>query len=674
VDKFIQLGEEEGMRATTDWITGRMMIPDLLRAAPQVRPVLDRYGLRGCGGPEGPAESLEFFARAHEVPLPALLEELRAAGAAPAPARALPLVPEEKPAPADAIYRPFFKAGILVTLTAGAAWGAYLLWRIAARGSFTAAGLHEVNAHGHAQIFGWVGLFVMGFAYQAFPRFKHTTLSHPRLAFLSLGLMLAGIAGRSVLEPLAGPGSWEAAGAVAASVVEVVAVGLFAGIIAATWRRAGKPLAFYDGYIVSALAWFVVQAVAESCYLAATLAAAERQQLLDLIVTWQGALRDVQIHGFALMMILGVSQRLLHHMYGFPAPSRRLSLAALAGLNLAVVGEALGLVRMHAAGRAWAALWYASALLLTACVVALLLNWRIFRRVEGADRSLKFLRAAYVWLLLALALTLLMPVYSQVLLPRLAPDSEAARIHFSHAWSGAARHAITVGFVSLMIVGVASRVVPTLNGVDARRLSALWLPFVLLGAGCALRVTAQVLTDFTARAFPFAGASGVLEVTGLALWGGHLWLVMAGRPRFRRPGPPPRPHLADGAPIEEGHRRGGAPRRRGARPVPGPGERLRGVRLPPPGQPLPAPHPGGPRQHRRGLPVPRRGPRGPARRPERGAARSPSRPALSPPAGRPLLPVVCGGPPPRQPHLSPLCERSPPCLPPRSSSPPPTAT
>ena len=38
------------------------MIPDLLKAAPQVRPVLDRYGLRGCGGPLGPMESLAFFA------------------------------------------------------------------------------------------------------------------------------------------------------------------------------------------------------------------------------------------------------------------------------------------------------------------------------------------------------------------------------------------------------------------------------------------------------------------------------------------------------------------------------------------------------------------------------------------------------------------------------------
>ncbi len=58
----------------------------------------------------------------------------------------LPLA--DTPPRADTIYRPFFKAGIAVTLSLGAVWGAYLLVRIALNGSFTAAGLHEVNAHG----------------------------------------------------------------------------------------------------------------------------------------------------------------------------------------------------------------------------------------------------------------------------------------------------------------------------------------------------------------------------------------------------------------------------------------------------------------------------------------------------------------------------------------------
>jgi hypothetical protein len=61
------------------------LIPDLLAAAPQARAVLDRYGRRGCGGPLGPHESIQFFARSHDVPVERLPGELRGALATPAP-------------------------------------------------------------------------------------------------------------------------------------------------------------------------------------------------------------------------------------------------------------------------------------------------------------------------------------------------------------------------------------------------------------------------------------------------------------------------------------------------------------------------------------------------------------------------------------------------------------
>jgi hypothetical protein len=142
------------MSVSAEWVNESVQIPDLLHVEPGVRPVLDRYGLRGCGGEWGPAESLGFFARAHDVPIERLLREIRERLAG----RPDPSTEEdnrgESTQLADAIYRPFFKAGIAVVLTLGAVWGAYLLLRIALTGRFSAAGLHEVNAHGHAQIFG----------------------------------------------------------------------------------------------------------------------------------------------------------------------------------------------------------------------------------------------------------------------------------------------------------------------------------------------------------------------------------------------------------------------------------------------------------------------------------------------------------------------------------------
>jgi hypothetical protein len=83
----------------------------------------------------------------------------------------------------------------------------------------------------------------------------------------------------------------------------------------------------------------------------------------------------------------------------------------------------------------------------------------------------------------------------------------------------------------------------------------LWVPFVLINAGCLLRVTAQTLTDFTPAAFPVAGVSGLLEVAGLAVWGTHLWRIMAGR-AVTRPGAGGYTPVAEGAPLVAANRVG----------------------------------------------------------------------------------------------------------------------
>ena len=152
----------------------------------------------------------------------------------------------------------------------------------------------------------------------------------------------------------------------------------------------------------------------------------------------------------------------------------------------------VGLVAMRTISHYWALLWYASALLMTGSVTRLVLSWRLFSRPLESDRSLKFLRAAYLWLFVSLTMLVLLPAYQYGLLPWLAPETAAAQIGFSHAYYGAIRHAITVGFVSLMIVGMAAKVVPTLGGIDVHALRSLWLPFVLVNLGCALRVTTQL--------------------------------------------------------------------------------------------------------------------------------------------------------------------------------------
>lgn len=511
-------------------IHAEMMIPDLLTRYPQVRPVLDKYGLRGCGGPLGPAETIGYFARAHGVERETLLSELHANVSAPAP-RLNAEVSDPRDQLADTLYRRFFKGGIVVVLTAGAVWGAWLLLRIGMVGNFTAASIHEVNAHGHAQIFGWVGLFVMGFAYHAFPRMKHTSLWRPELANLTFYLMVAAIFTRAIGEPLFHVPALRAA-ALIASGVEVLAIGLFVTIILNTLRRSGKPFEAPDLYILASLFFFLLQAVYEAGLLYATTQASSRAELLGIIATWQAPLRDLQIHGFAMLMILGVGLRKFPALFGFHQPRGRTARLALVLLIAAIAGEVFAFLMMRGTGvKAWAGLWYLSVIVLAATSMALTLRWGLLARPAARDRSTKFIRAATFWLHTSMVMLVATPVYMYVFLPNsplLSPSGRAAiDMHFSHAYYGAVRHAITVGFISLTILGMAGKVVPTLKGLDVSRLSGLWLPFVLVNIGCAMRVVFQVITDLSAVAYPVAGVSGLLEVTGIAVWGAHLWRIMS---------------------------------------------------------------------------------------------------------------------------------------------------
>ena len=64
--------------------------------------------------------------------------------------------------------------------------------------------------------------------------------------------------------------------------------------------------------------------------------------------------------------------------------------------------------------------------------------------------------------------------------------------------------------------------------MDIRHLRSLWIPFFLVNTGCFMRVSFQIATDFADWAYPVAGVSGLLEVTGIGIWGVHLWRIMAG--------------------------------------------------------------------------------------------------------------------------------------------------
>ncbi len=487
-------------------------VAEVVRICPSARKIFDRHGLHGCGGEHGPAESLEFFARVHEADLEVLLKDLNAEMTN---ASQQPYVYRETLA--DYIYRRFFKAGIAIVLSLGGMWGVISLLRISVgKELLQPALMPAIHAHAHAMIFGWVGLFVMGFAYQSFPRFKNTTLWRAELANFTLYLMLGGILLRATADMLQ-HGPWALSLGGISVTAEVTAIVSFITIILKTSRQSIAPHNPYETFIIAALAWFLIQAIFDGFFFFAEATAANLQQTVFRTALLDAPLRDIQLFGFAVLITAGVSQRFVPVVYGLGKPRHDRQKLIFWLMNGSLLLDVASYVALFITGNAaWGIALEISYVLMALWAVLLVIQLRIFTPTTQPDRSWKFIRAAYAWLLVAM-----------LMLPFLMPYGIWTGEGFPHAFWGAHLHAFAVGFISMMIIGVSSRVVPILAGIDSKQLPALWGPFVLLNVGCAGRVLLQILTDWRpGMAYSLIGVTGVLELAALAWWGIGLWHVM----------------------------------------------------------------------------------------------------------------------------------------------------
>jgi len=174
-------------------VTPDMLLPDMVAKFPVTRQVLDKNGLKGCGGPTGPCEPVAWFARLHNVPLQQLLDELNEA--ARQSLQGGETTVRFEPTLADTIYQPYFTAAAFLAVVFGALWGAVSLAVMGITGGMQFAVPYGwLLAHGQTMLGGFVVLMAMGFSFQAFPRFKHSELQLPHLALAALPLLLLGIA------------------------------------------------------------------------------------------------------------------------------------------------------------------------------------------------------------------------------------------------------------------------------------------------------------------------------------------------------------------------------------------------------------------------------------------------------------------------------------------------
>ena len=495
-----------------DGIHLQACVRDILREYPSTLPVFDRHGLMGCGGALGPAEPLGWFAHVHHVDPQALLAELREA-AASGSAAALPS-PSAVDQAQENLYRRFLKAALLFTFTGGTALGAWALITMAIRGQLGGLGRGIIQVHGHYQLFGWVGLFVVGVAYHILPRLTGVALPSYRAASASFVLLVAGTILRTA--QAMDPSLSRSVLLVGGALMELAGCGIFFWCVTKILGAQAGKLQPYQGYLTLGTAWLGISALLNLTHAWFLVSRREFEVPPYLNIPYL----SVFLVGFVTFWILGVSLRTLPVFMGLKAhPTVAAWLPAPLTLSLALLTVGEGLL-LSGAGTPARILFGLGGLGLAAGLA--LYTWSLGilgggGEVEpGASRSYeKFLRLGYAWLLISGAM---LAIFSVLAL---------AGRNMDHALVGAYRHALTVGFITTIMVGMALRIVPVFRGVPLYSPRLLEVTFWLLAVGNLIRVLFQSLSAFYG---PFwlkvAGSSGVLELTGLLLFGINLWKTL----------------------------------------------------------------------------------------------------------------------------------------------------
>lgn len=361
-----------------------------------------------------------------------------------------------------------------------------------------------MQAHGHAQIFGWVATFILGIGFYSIPKLRgagNIELSKP---WAALALWSAGVSLRWITNVY--EWHWRELSPLSAT-LELAAFLIF--FMSVSGHKSERPP---DGKKPRMAAWTLVVMVGTIAFLAATVA-----NVCGTIVTSLHEPSPAFAHafdqkflvllawGFLAITVLGFAARWIPTFIGLPAPRDRFLLAATL-LNI------LGVTC------AWFALFRTASVLIFAAAVIACFSLRIFERAvqaaktNGVHASLPvFLRSTFGWLIVAASLGIWA-----------AFDGDK-----SGGLGGASRHALTVGFVSLMIFGVGQRVLPAFSGMKLLfSKTVMFWSMLLASVGCTLRVVSEVLAypEYVPAAWHVLPVSAVIELTGFTLFAINLFV------------------------------------------------------------------------------------------------------------------------------------------------------
>lgn len=367
-----------------------------------------------------------------------------------------------------------------------------------------------IQAHGQAQLFGWVGTFILGISLYVLPKFLNRAIRSLGMVWLVWVLWTGGAAWRWLIG-IGMPG-WRA-GIVGSAFLELL--GFAAAQYLLWFDRAQPPLSSsapqksFPGDLASWLGvvGFASFGVALLLDLGISIEVAERSYAPVFPAAADRIFLVTALWGFAIPVAWGYSTRFITIFAGLHAPRQKAArwlAAGVAAIVLSAVARRFLLADVLAAVTALGAVW---------ALQVFRPSVREPKRAGAYRRYPAFIRLAYVWLLVGA----LLGVWADL-------DPHLTGL------PGASRHALTVGFLALLIFCVAPLILPSfLSGRELRSARLMAASLCLLSLGCFLRVSSEAVA-YSARggwSWRVLPVSGLIELTAISLFVLNLGWTMA---------------------------------------------------------------------------------------------------------------------------------------------------
>jgi hypothetical protein len=387
------------------------------------------------------------------------------------------------------------------------------LWLLSARvwgiSLLGANWLALVQVHGLLQLFGFAGLFAMGVALHAVPRFRGAPPPSRTLVWITYFGTLGGLALRSIAQPMP-----DLPGRSTLLVIGGASLGLGAlafGVAAIRSLVSGRNPHRADELLIGAgICAVPIAALLVSLEMLGS-APVVVDQVTDDRAVW------LMLLGGLSTLIFGVWARLAPGFVASRPPKPRLLIVGgtlwLAGVIVQAFGMALG---------PWLLLIGLAAL---TGATGLFGPGIAHQPLHGHARLTRLgVRSAFAWAFIGLAII----------------SAGTFGLASSYLQVSAARHALALGFVTLMIYSVASRALPAFLGrrLWSTRLQAATL--AVANVGVALRVVPQLAAGTNALSDALVGLSGILAYVALVLFTLNVVRTLRG---------PSAPAVAAGAPV-----------------------------------------------------------------------------------------------------------------------------